>query len=411
MNVRKPYRPVPIKIINGIGGSLKRLGLELPKITSERLLKAAQKQTGLTDFGDPYFRSGLDQLVDAIQSEANLNQMGRIIAWNGLLRGLVNRLKMTEHVKQHPQVLQEEIRKPLFIIGLPRTGTTILHTLLSQDSGNRSPLGWEVNYPAPPPTPETYFTDPRIAQTQKDFDNFEKLVPGFQAMHLMTAVHPQECLAIFAYEFYTLQYAVQFDIPSYLTMLTKMDKKPLMEKHKYYLQFLQSGGMRGDRWLLKTPDHLNALDAIFHVYPDANIIQTHRDPVTVMASISSLAWSVTSITTDNLHPYQLAKMHMDYWENLMNAHIEQRERHKDKPKQFFDMTLQDLVKDPIAAVERIYDYFDYDLKPEVKNKMSQFMKDNPKGKHGEHKYTPEEFGIDSDKERPRFEAYMKYFNL
>ncbi|MCB1616168.1 MAG: sulfotransferase, partial [Pseudomonadales bacterium] len=299
----------------------------------------------------------------------------------------------------------------LFIIGLPRTGTTILHALLDVDTANRSPLFWEVEFPVPPANPSTWLVDPRIAKNQKMLDQLDKICPGFNAVHPMAADMPQECVAIFAYHMMSEHFHMTFNVPSYIEWLDDQDMRPSYRLHKAFLQHLQSGGVKGKRWLLKSPCHLHLIDQLLDIYPDANIIHTHRDPVSVCASITSLAAMLRGVGSDHIDTHAIARQQLDWWEKLLQRAVSQRKALEHKSAQFFDLKMSETVSDPLGSVERIYQHFNLPLGDDVKQQMLCYMQEHPRDKHGSHSYQPEDFGISKDRDTERFREYIDYFGL
>ena len=238
-----------------------------------------------------------------------------------------------------------------------------------------------------------------------------ELVPGFDAMHPMSATQPEECVAVFTQCFRSMQLEVQFNVPSYQAWVDDADMHSTYEYHKRFLQHVQSGGVRGERWVLKSPAHLNKLDALLDVYPDARIVHTHRDPIKVCASAASLTAMLRSAGTDHLDLHEIGRQQLDMWAKLVNEALEQRKRFADRSDQFFDVKLRETVADPIEVVRRMYAHFGFELSDEVDAKMRHFMASNPRDKHGSHTYTAEDFGIDPGRDREPFEAYIEHFGL
>lgn len=398
-------------MMNFFGRAANAIGMHPVSLDEDHIINKAIKEAGSSDFGGDDFREGLRRLLASAESEAQLTLLGRLMVQGFVSSNLANRLRLVEWRKEHPLVEEEEIVAPLFIIGPPRTGTTILHALLEQDPVNRSPLFWEVNSPVPPATPETWHDDPRIAEDQKVLDKMFGLVPGLAAMHPMGATMPQECVAVFTMCMVSEQLQVQFHIPSYRDWLDEQDMHPAYEFHKRFLQHLQSGGVRGGRWVLKSPAHLHLIDTLLDVYPDARIIDTHRDPIQVCTSISSLTAALRGISTDAVDLHAIGRQQVEWWAKLMAQSLEQRKRLADRSEQFFDVNMSELVDAPLAVVRRLYAHFGYALTDEVEARMVAFMKDNSRDKHGSHTYSPADFGIDPVADRALFQEYIDYFGL
>ncbi|MBT8466292.1 MAG: sulfotransferase [Myxococcales bacterium] len=411
IRVGEPYRPLAVKLINAAGRAAHALGVQPVKLDAESIVRKATKKAGSADFADGDVREGLTRFLESADREGELTLLGRVMVQSYATGNLVNRLRVVEWRKKHLDVEKEEIVRPLFIVGLPRTGTTILHAVLEQDPANRSPLSWEVQHPVPPSTPETWGRDPRIATMQKTLEQFFQLAPGFEAMHPMSATSPEECVAIFTQCFKSEQLQVQFNVPSYQAWVDEAEMRTTYEYHKRFLQHLQSGGVRGGRWVLKSPAHLNQIDTLLEVYPDARIVHTHRDPIKVCASIASLTAMLRGAGTDHIDLHEIGRQQLVWWAKLVNVALAQRKRFADRDDQFFDVKLREMVADPIDVVRRLYSQFGFELSDEVDVKMRHFMDRNPRDKHGSHTYMPEDFGIDPVRDREPFEEYIEHFGL
>jgi len=386
------------------------LGLRVPTLDEAKLLEAARAKTGLDDFGGEAFREGLRRALRALEGEAQLNLIGRVATRGTLAHLLETRLKLQAYRKQHPELEAEEIRRPVFIVGVPRTGTTILFNLLAQDPANRAPLSWEIENPCPPPEEATFTTDPRIAQMEKQFAGLEKVSPTLSAIHEFGAELPQECIAITAHEFLTVQFHIVYNALSYQQWLDEQSLVPAFEYHRRYLQHLQSR-YKKERWVLKTPGHLPVIDDLLTVYPDACIIHTHRDPLRVMPSVASLSYALRQIYTDAIDPHFVGQQQVDLWERNLNRAMRARQRLHDRNEQFFDTQFEDVVKDPIGVIERIYSHFKLPFTPEAHRRMRAFLEANPRERLGPHKYSLEDFGLDPQDLQVRFRDYCENFDI
>lgn len=407
----KPHRPLGVSLLNQFGRLASAMGVHPVTLDPDRLVAKAIRKAGSSDFGGDEFREGLRRFLRSAQTEGNLSLLGRLMVQGYTVDNLANRLRLVDWREKRPEIANEEIVAPLFIVGLPRTGTTILHALLEQDPANRSPLFWEVQFPVPPATPQTWNDDPRIEKDEQILRQLYRLVPGFEAMHPMAARMPQECVAVFTMCFMSEQLQVQFDVPSYQAWLDEQDMHPTYEFYKRYLQHLQSGGVRGERLVLKSPAHLHLLDTLLDVFPDARIVHTHRDPLEVCASVASLTATLRGASTDAIDFNAIGRQQVAWWAKLIARSLEQRKRLADRSDQFFDVTMNETVADPIDVVRRMYAHFGYALSAEVEAKMVAFMAENSRDKHGAHSYTPADFGIDLERDRGPFEEYIDYFGL
>jgi hypothetical protein len=375
-----------------------------------RLLQAAREATGLEDFGGEQFREGLQRLLESLNGEAQLNLLGRIGARRTLLSILTNRLLLADHRKKHPRVEEQRIPEPLFILGLPRTGTTVLFNLLAQDPTTRAPLAWEVENPCPPPRAATYRSDPRIQAMQKQFANLSRMAPNMDAIHEFGAELPQECVAITGHEFLSVQFHIIFNVATYQDWVDRQSALPALRFHRRFLQHLQSEYAK-ERWALKTPGHLAVIDDLLEVYPDARIIHTHRDPLDVMPSLASLSYTLRGVSTDALDPHVVGRQQTDLWASHLQRAVQVRGSMPDRAERFFDVRFEDVAADPIAVIERIYAHFEIPFRDGFRERMQAFVAANPRGRHGTHRYSLEDFGLDRTTEAPRFAEYCERFEI
>ncbi len=410
MTNKQPKRSLPIRAINGVGGALRRLGLPLLELDEERLLSAARKATGCSDFGGDHFREGLRQLIDSINREARPNIIGRLTARATFQGNLENRLRLQAHRAKHPEVAEQQIRRPIFILGLPRTGTTILFNLLALDPTTRAPLSWEVERPCPPPREASYTSDPRIESMEKQFANLSKLAPDLYAIHEFGAELPQECVAITGHEFQSVQFFIIFDVPRYQAWADKQSFVPALQFHRRFLQHLQSEYAL-ERWVLKTPGHLAAIEELLEVYPDACVVHTHRDPVDVMPSLASLSFTLRDMNSDYTDRHRVGRQQTDLWSQHLQRAVQARERLRARSHQFIDIHFEDIVKDPVEVIGRIYAHFEIPFPEQTRRRMDAFVAANPRGKHGVHRYSLEDFGLDRESERRRFAEYCERFSI
>lgn len=410
MSLPPPHRPLGIKALNRLGGALRRVGWDWPSLREGDLIEAAVRRAGSSDFGGEGFRRGLAVLLDSVETEADLTTLGRLSCRETLLRYLENRLRLTEYRARHPEIAQQVIRQPIFIVGLPRTGTTILFNLLSQDPANRPPLSWEVEWPVPPPEPATYETDPRIKDAERLLGNLDRLIPTLPAIHEFGARLPQECVPINAHELLSIQFHTTFHVPSYQTWLDRQSLLPSYRFHERFLQHLQSKYMN-ERWVLKSPAHLPAIDEILQTYPDALIIHTHRDPARVMPSLASLCHAFRSMSSDSVDPARIGRNVMDVWASYLQRAVDARRRHRDASGQFFDAYFEDTLADPIDLIRRAYAHFGLELTGDARRRMEVFLAANPRGSRGVHRYGREDFDLDLDEIRERFSDYCLEFDV
>ena len=385
-------------------GTLARPGRRLLGLNASRMLATASRRTGLDDFGDPAFREPLERLLDSLEREARLNLVGRIAAREDLTGMLMNRLKLERDRKQHPAIAGEQIRRPLVITGLPRSGSTFLHGLLAQDPASRVPLHWELRFPSPPPERSTYDTDPRIERAARHLRWFFRLNPEFRKIHSVGARLPEECVVILSHAFLSFEFSSNWFVPSYQSWLEQQDLEPAYRYHRRFLQHLQSG-YPGERWLLKAPPHLPGLRALFTVYPDADVILTHRDPLEVVPSIASLHVVLRRTFSRAVDPLAVGPEVSQMLADDIRRGYAARDDGCAPPERFLDVWYTQLMDDPLAVVRRIYRHFDLPLSPDVEARMRAYLATNPKDRYGQHVYSLGQFGLDEAVERERYRAY------
>lgn len=401
----KPYRPFAIKLFNALGRGAALLGLK-PSLQAASLLKAAQRKAGLTDFGDETFIEGLSVLANALDKEANLHPFGRFVARDRLLGFLVVRLKVQALLKAHPEILQEQIKAPLVIAGLQRTGTTMLHRLLAADPTTRAMLSWESIDPTPAAV-KPGKVDPRLKKAQMAEKALKYLAPEFFAIHPVEASAPEEDILLLEYSFLSDVPESMFHVPSYGAWLKQQDMAAAYDYLKLLLQVLQ-WQQRGERWVLKTPSHLGQLDTLLKVFPDARIIQTHRDPSQTTASFSSMVTHGSGVFSDVVDAHERATLWLDKNAAMLRQAQAVRESH---PHAFIDVSYYDLISDPMSQVERIYAFADIPLAAESRSVMDAARKTNKKDRHGKHRYTLEEFGLTSQIVDDKYADYRQRFNI
>jgi hypothetical protein len=385
---------------------------DLEQFHAGALLAEAQERTGgLEDLGDGPFLEGLERFADSLDRDAKLNDVGRYMAKERALLHTVNRLRYTEDRKRHPAISDVTIEKPVFIIGLPRTGTTILHDILDQDPANRAPLTWELMFPSPPPTTEEAATDPRIAACQAQIPTGDRQSELFKAMHPTGALLSQECVVMMGEAMCTPLFHNQFRVPTYEDWVDReADFAPVYDFHRKQLQHLW-WRKPGDRWVLKTGAHLWGLEPLLATYPDARIVFTHRDPVKSMTSYASLTSLVRTRGSDDVDPVEVAADWTPRLRDKVIGAIEFRAAREHPDAVFYDMFFSDFVADQFTEIEKIYDAFDLPMSDAGASAMRTYIAEHPKGVDGIHRYAPEEYGVDPAAVRREFAPYIEHFDL
>jgi hypothetical protein len=377
----------------------------------DQLTDGAQQATGLDDFGDQSWKDGAQRLIADLNERASLTDVGTMIAGSDVVEYLSGRLRVVDWVKRNPSITEADVRPPIVVLGQPRTGTTILFDVLAQDPANRVPLTWEVDKPWPPPETATYESDPRIDEVDTKLANVDLLIPGFRAMHDMGARLGQECVRITAADFRSMIFATQYRVPEYQRwLLHQADMAPAYRYHRLFLQYLQSAHS-ADRWVIKSPAHLWSLGALFDEYPDALIVQTHRDPLRVVCSLASLVDFLRRLASDDVSISDVAAEWVDDIVLGLDRAIEARNNGTVPAGQAVDVLFSDFLRDPMAVVKTIYERLDIELSDVAEKSMRAFLAANPQEKHGGHRYSFAETGLDAGLLRERTRAYKEFFDI
>lgn len=411
MSSARAHLPLPVRIFNTAVAAMRSTGLNVLPLHASSLMSAAARKTGLSDFGSDYFRGPLERLCESLEKDAKLTALGRTMARAELLRLLQHRLLFIEQFKQHPEIAEEQITSPIFILGMPRTGTTSLHELMALDSQFRVPQSWEVAYPFPPPETATYKTDPRIAKVDSELARVDQLIPDFRDMHPMGAQLPQECVALFSHDFASMIFDVQYRLKQYQQWLIHEDMSEVFRNHRRWLQLLQ-WQCPGETWVLKSPQYLWNIKDMLAQYPDARVIQTHRDPVKVAVSIASLTSTLRSLGSDDISLPEIARDYIDLMSFGNEQTLSAREDELISEDRIFDVLFSQFRQDPTAMVKNIYQFFKLEEKPESFNAMRDFLDRGASSeRHGKHQYNFADTELDLATERNRFEQYQSRYGV
>jgi Sulfotransferase family len=373
------------------------------------LLQHACQSTGLSDFGDELWREPFQVLIKALEEEAQLTLMGRLMARSDIILWLRTRLMVADTLKTHPKILDQDIVAPTVIVGLPRSGTSILFELLAQDPDVGVPLIWEGLQPCPPPEANSYHSDPRIEQGDKLITQWNRVAPEFASMHELRGDIPAECGLLMAGTFISDHIASLHQTPSYSAYCMQADFGPVYAYHKTILKILQWKNPR-KRWLLKAPEHQVHLDTLLQTYPDAQIVQSHRDPIKCMASTTSLMGTLYYMRSDqpfNAEMFENIIMGEATAQRLEHV-INQRESGIVPAANIADSRYQDLMDDPMRCIENIYAHFGMTLIDSTKKRIQNYLANKPKGKFGKHNYRIDD---SKTKERALFKRYQDYYDV
>jgi len=399
-------RPLlPVRLLNGCGALLDRTRIPVTRALAPDLIETAKRRCRLDDFGEGDFFEALSRLLESCQREARLNLIGKIALRTDVLQTLCSRLQMERDRQLYPNIAQQEIREPLFIVGLPRSGTTLLHSLLAADPEHRCPLMWEVRSPTPPTVADEKC---RIQRATRSCKFFNWLAPGFRYVHAVGAEVPQECISLMTPTFMSDQFDAMYYVPSYRAWFFQQDLRPAYEYHRRFLQHLQFR-RAARRWILKAPTHMFAMPALLSVYPDALFVQTHRTPVDAMASVSSLVTILRSAFSDAVDPVTVCREAIHYWSATMDKFLNERDRLASK--RICDVEFDEISRDPIAAIRRIYDYFGWSLSKQAEQRMRALVASHAERQPGNHRYHLSQFGSSAEEVLSAFAPYCQRFGL
>src|SRR5947199_1748043 len=402
----RQIRPLlPVRLLNGCGALLGETRIPSARAHATDLIETAKRRCRLDDFGEGEFFDALSRLLESCHSEARLNLIGKVALRTNILQTLCSRLRMERDRQLYPNIAQQKIQEPLFIVGLPRSGTTLLQTLLTVDQNHRSPLMWEVMMPSPPTrTGEKR----RIQRARQSCNFFNWLAPTFRYVHAVGAELPQECVGLMTPTFLSDQFDTMYYVSSYRAWFFQQDLRPVYEYHRRFLQHLNFR-RPAHRWILKAPTHMFAMPALLSVYPDALFVQTHRTPVDAMASVSSLVTILRSAFSDNVDAFAACREAIHYWSETMEKFLRERDRLAED--RICDLEYDAICRDPVAAVRQIYKLFGWSLSPEAERRMQALVAGHAQRQSGNHRYDLSEFGSSPEEVFSVFAPYCQRFGF
>ena len=374
------------------------------------LMGAATSETGLDDFGAPDFVQRLEVLCRAMREEGGFNGAG-VLQQHAFLTGLLkNRLLVEDLLRRHPEILEEGIVAPIVICGLPRTGTTHLHNLMSADPGLRSLPYWESLEPvlAEGERPAAGSPDPRLERTETTLSFLDAAMPYFKRMHEMTVEHTHEEIQLLAIDFSTMLFETTAPMPTWRDHYLARDQRPSYAYLRTILQALQ--WLRGGtRWVLKSPQHLEQFPALVETFPDATFVVTHRDPVSVTASMVTMLAYSARLTRDRVDVEGIGHYWADRLERMLRRCA--GDHHVLPADQTIDVHFDEFMADDMAMVGRVYELAGQPLDARSRDAMTAFMADHPRGKYGAVRYDLSEFGLDAAERRRALSFYTDAFGV
>ncbi len=382
------------------------------ELNGDALMTQASQAVGLDDFGPMDFVERMEVLLEALRTEAPLSPMGKIGAASQVGQLLQNRLLLADLLKRHPEIHDIKIDRPIIIAGLPRTGTTHLHNLISSDPALRSLPYWESNQPIPLPSEAALANsenDPRLERTEIGLQTMEVIMPEFKRMHEMTTWHVHEEIQLLAIDFSTMLFETTAPMPTWRDYYKSHDQTPHYEYMKTVLkacQFLRGG----DRWILKSPQHLEQFKPLKAVFPDGIFLVTHRDPISVMVSMGTMVSYSARMSLDPVDPKYIANYWADRLDDMLNAAMRDRDV-LGGDDCTMDIRFDQFMADDLGTIERIYKLANQPFDERAQNAFSHYGATHERDRHGKVIYDTDQLGIDVAKRRQEMRAYSEHFGI
>ncbi len=406
------YHRLPIRILNGVIRALNGLNLAQSRLDEASLLAQARKQTGLSEFGDERFLVPMKLLLESLENEADLNPLGRFMNRMSIVRLLKNRLYVHDLIKRHPEILEREIKAPIVVVGLARSGTTRLHRLLAADERFLHLKAWESVNPVPLPASYTTTPDPRITSIEEGLKAVLYMSPQIASVHPLGAHEVEEEVGLIQHGFSSQLFEIQAKIPAFAEWLMTHDQR---DAYEYMVTLLKVvSWYRKDpldkTWVLKTPQHMQDLDSLIKVFPDAKLVCSHRDPVKAVGSACSMTWNAIVRDTDHVSPLEVGSDWLKKTERMLKKTQQVRQNMVPKENQY-DVLYADIGEDWQKAIGGIYGFLERDFNDKAKSSMQQWVDSNKQHKHGLHKYRLEDFGLTAAQVDERLMFYRQQHNI
>ena len=383
-------------------------GTPLPLESNALMAVASERMGGLTDFGDSTFRPALDRMLQAIREEAQMSESGQALFAQRVLESLANRLTLEDYCARHPEILAERIDRPVVIVGLPRTGTTMLHRVLARDPRFHTMAWWEARFPSPLSEDDVVDLTRRIEMAKAEVKAMIAAVPEVLAMHPLDAELPDEEVLLMEHAFMSAIDSYG-NVPGYMEWLWQQDQTPAYTYLRKQLQFLQwqkrQRGITAERWLLKAPHHTHLMPTLFKVFPDVKVIQTHRDPLQTIPSMGSFAYTLWRIFSDKAEPAQAGRQWSDKFARGMRNAMAFRETVPSD--RFMDVWYLDAVARSMDVVERVYPFIGMALDDATRQRMQQWMSTSSRENRPSHEYSIERMGLSEEQLKRDFAAYRE----
>lgn len=379
-----------------------------PAFTPDALRAAAVAKSGHDDFGSDSYEAALGPLLQSIEHEAELNALGRQEVWNRIVAALANRLTVVAWEKANPEAARAPIVAPIVVLGLGRTGSSIMHETLAAAPSMRTPLVWQVRDYALAGQVDDARADARVGAIDADIARKNRIVEGYQAIHHEDAFVPMECVALSILDLVSVQFATIAWMPTYREHLARHDARGTYAWHKRALRYLQAHGPAG-RWVLKAPMHSLYIQALTEAYPDALMVQTHREPAEVIGSMCSLYQTLRRPWSSREDVAGQAAADTAYTAEGVRRAVRFRQDHPEMEARIVDVAFRDFMADQAGTLRRIHDRLGLNLTDEALAAMLGYLENRPREKYGRHRYTLEQFGLSRAGIEPLFAEYRARF--
>lgn len=376
-------------------------------IEPDEIIQSARAMAGINDTIDPRTLGNLERYLAAVNAEARLSEAGEGGLRQMLTGALYNRLRVERYAAEHPEVVEAPMERPMFLFGFPRTGTTLAVNLINCDPARRGYHRWEAEDPIPPVKAGEVRIDPRYFAKQAALEEEARLMPQIAAIHYEDADSVTECQLSMLHDFCSHMMESVTEVPSWRAWFLQTSYLPTFRYHKKLLQVMQAE--QKGRWLLKNPWHALFLDDLTSVYPDAQLVMTHRDPVEVVGSFCSLVKTFRSLFSDEVDLKNVAETTVDIFQRMYRGVLAYKAKHGEAS--IYDLQYESLTRDPIGEIRKLYLHFDEPWTQAAEEAMHAFLKKNPQAKHGRHVYSLEEYGLTPEYVRAQFADYCRKFKV
>lgn len=410
------YHRAPIRALNALLRGASAVGLARFPLEQDKLIATARRATGLRDFGDERFLDPMQRLINALDNEADLNPLGRFMNRTNILRLLKHRLYANALLTRHPEILERHIPDPVVVVGLARSGTTRLHRLLASDPRFLHLKSWETVFPVPYPECFTARdqgrTDPRITALEQGLKAVMYMGPQIAAVHPLGTFEVEEEVGLLQHGFSSQIFEVQAKIPSFAEWLMTHDQHAAYEYMVVLMKIIS--WFRNDPhdkpWIMKTPQHMQDLDALLHVFPNARLVCSHRDPVKVVGSSCSMTWNGIVRDSDSVTPDWVGREWLSKTERMLHKTLRVREE-RVSPENQYDIQYADITADWQVALQGVYNFLDLPFTTEARRNMQSWLDSNQQHQHGAHKYSLADFGLDAQEVDHRLMFYRERFSI